>query len=224
MKKIIFTSLIVLTAFNSLQAQENEENKQDKKELIQKKWKRNDDIQTVFKQGRPLGFYFGWTTKPTELNNQLGISTGGEFALSFGRKLNLGVAAYGLISPVQSNSFDVNGDILYYDMAYGGFLIEPVIGSTKMVHLTIPLLLGTGGMTYHTAVNDWSNWDNHYNFSSGIFFVAEPGLNLELNLFKWMRFHAGVGYRFCGPGYYAVPANNELSGWSGNVGLKLGLF
>lgn len=218
MKRIILVCCLLQVSSVLLAQNNNDEDKS------KKSGSRQDEIQTVFKKGRPLGFYFGWSTKPTALNNQLGIMTGGEFALSFGRKINMGIAGYGLISPVQSNILDQDGNVYYYDMAYGGFLFEPVLGSNRMLHLTFPVLVGAGGLAYHTAFDSWSNWEDHYDFQSGMFFIVEPGLHLEVNLLKWMRLHAGASYRFCGPGYFSVPQPGELNGWSGSIGLKLGLF
>lgn len=216
MKKIISILVLSLIVFG-VNAQENPEPKPENK-------RNNDEVQTLFKKARPLGFYVGWSNKPIILNDQFGFCTGAEVALSFGRKLNMGVAAYGLVSPVQSNVLDQNGNIYYYDMAYGGFLIEPVIGSNKLLHVTLPIILGAGGVSYHTQYNSFSNWENYYDYQSGIFFIAEPGVHAELNLFKWLRFHTGVSYRFTGPGYFSVPQNGELNGWSASLGLKIGLF
>ena len=151
--------------------------------------------------------------------------TGGALALSFGRKLNVGVVGYGLITPVSSNNIDVNGNLYYYDLGYGGFLFEPILASTKVFHVTFPVLIGGGAVGYHTAYGNFSNWGNNYNeYNSGVFFVAEPAVHLELNLFKWLRFHAGGGYRFMSSGYFNTPASGELNGWSATAGLKIGIF
>lgn len=208
MKKIILLSGFLLSVL-MVNAQEKEE------------------IQTLFKKGRPVGFYLGWSNKVTAINQHTGTMTGGSLAMSFGRKLNVGVAGYGLLTPVASNHIAADGSAYYYDMGYGGFLFEPMIASTKVFHVTFPVLVGAGGVGYHSGTyQSFSNWGNNYNgdYQSGVFFVAEPAVHLEVNLFKWLRFHAGGGYRFTSSGYFSVPQVGELDGWSATAGLKIGLF
>lgn len=186
----------------------------------------NDD-ETLLGKGRPLGFFVAWQNKPMLLNEQAAWMTGGQISLVFGRKLNVGFAGYGLVSPVKSDRLDANGYRMYFDMGYGGLILEPVLFTRKMIHLTIPVLLGGGGVGFRQGYDPYDpqwediDWDN---YNGDAFFIAEPGLNLELNLFKWMRFHAGASYRFATDGYFGSSLSGQLSGWSANFGLKLGWF
>lgn len=183
--------------------------------------------QTLFKKGTPIGFYIGLSNKPSVINEQYSWMTGAEVSLVFNHRLNIGFAGYGLVSPVQSNLVDQNGHRYYYDLGYGGLLVEPVIFSRSLVHLTFPVLIGAGGaglrpsyMGYYYNFGN-TDWENYF---GDAFFIAEPGVNLELNVFKWMRFHAGASYRFVSDGYFGSAIGNELSGWSANFGLKFGRF
>lgn len=188
---------------------------------------RYNEDQTLLGKGKPLGFFIGINVKPAIVNDQAAFFTGGQIAMVFGKKLNVGFAGYGLTSPVLSDRVDADGTHYYYDMGYGGLLFEPVFFSRSAIHFTLPVLLGAGGAGFRPTTSPFSynyedvNWDNYV---ADAFFVAEPGLNMELNLFKWMRLDAGVSYRFISDGYFGSSLNSSLSGWSANCGLKFGWF
>lgn len=190
-----------------------------------------DEVQTLFKKENALGFYLGASVKPGEINNQSAIFTGAELGLVFGHQLNIGVIGMGLTSSIDANVADANGNKLYYEMGYGGLKIEPVLFSDKLIHLTIPVTLGGGGaiLTKKTAVSyldDWnSNWDYYPEpVDADFFLIAEPGLNIEINLYKHLRLDVGAGYRFVNDVNMVNTNNGNLEGFSGNIGLKFGWF
>lgn len=56
------------------------------------------------------------------------------------------------------------------------------------------------------------------------FFQIEPSALLEVNLHKYVRFNIGAGYRFVGQMSYRNLNQSDISGLTGYVGLKFGLF
>ena len=56
------------------------------------------------------------------------------------------------------------------------------------------------------------------------FFQVEPSAMLELNLHKYVRLNAGAGYRFVSNMKYRNFNQNDISGLTGYIGLKIGLF
>jgi len=184
-----------------------------------------DDTQkTLFGKARPSGAFVGFSVKPALVNGQESIFMGGSAAIALGEKVNLGVIGYGLVSDVGSNQFAMDGTEYFIEMGYGGFLFEPVFGSNRILHFTAPLILGAGV----SALSKNRPWDFDYEYDEytdpELFLVAEPALNAELNLFRFMRLSAGVGYRFIGETGIFNLTNTNLSGWTGNVTLKLGWF
>lgn len=181
---------------------------------------------TLFKNARPIGGFIGFSAKPAELNNQDAFFGGAQVAIGLGRKVNLGVVGYGLISNNVTNQFDNNGNRYFLEMGYGGLLIEPIIGSNRMIHLTAPVVLGAGA----SVLSRYRPWEvnNNYNTSDYVseeaFFIAEPSINAELNVFKIMRLGAGIGYRFVSPTGILNSNGIDLNGWTANVTLKLGWF
>jgi hypothetical protein len=187
----------------------------------EKKEKKEYEVQTLGGRGTPVGFYFGWVNKPSIINEQPGWMTGGETGLVFGHAVRFGFAGYGLVSPVRSNRFDGMGNELYYDLGYGGIMFEPVFGSRYLFHLTFPVMLGAGGVSWHDRYSYSYDW-NQYGWD--VFMIAETGANIELNVFKWLRMTAGASYRFTTESWRGGLGVSELSGWSGNLGLKIGRF
>ncbi len=186
-----------------------------------------EDVETLFSSGTPVGGFVGVSYRPMELNGQAGVMAGGEAAIVLGHQLNIGFAGYGLLTDINSNYTDVNGNTYLYELGYGGLKLEPVIASHKMIHVTVPVLLGAGGATIaRNRMWDYSDsfdWDTDV-YDSDVFLVAEPGVNVEVNLFKILRLDAGVSYRFVNDVTLVNATNNSMSGFSGNVTLKLGWF
>lgn len=193
--------------------------------FAQEEMNSDEDVRTLFKKGTPIGFFAEWNNRPALINNQAAFMTGGKLSLVFNHRINFGFGGYGLTTPVESDVLDANGNIQYYDMGYGGLIVEPVVFHKSLVHFTLPVLIGVGGAGYRSSLyGDY--WDDSYwdSYHADAFFVVEPGINAELNIFKWMRLDAGISHRFVSSGYFGTPLGEELSGWSANVSLKFGKF
>lgn len=99
----------------------------------------------------------------------------------------------------------------------GGFL-EYTLHASKLVHLTLPLSVGMMEMEIDEEGRD-------FDYEETKTFFVEPGAQLEVNLHRFARLHAGVGYRIMGEKIENSPgvpdAGNSLTF---NVGLKMGLF
>ena len=93
---------------------------------------------------------------------------------------------------------------------YGGFYFEPIIFSKSPVHLAFPVLIGGGGIST-IPKNHW-DWDNGtYPNEYDIFFVVEPGVELELNMVKFFRIALGASYRFTNGVVLNYTTGNEVS-------------
>jgi len=191
----------------------------------------NDEVQTLFKKENSFGCYFGFAVKPADINNQSAILTGGEMGFALGHQLNVAIIGMGMASNIKANLLDANGNNLYYEMGYGGLKLEPVLFSNKLVHLTIPMIFGAGRtvLTRKSTVAYLNEWDSNWNYypehvDSDFFLIAEPGLNIEVNLYKHMRLDVGAGYRLVNDINMIGTNNSTFEGLSGNIGLKFGWF
>lgn len=87
----------------------------------------------------------------------------------------------------------------YLGGGYGGFYFEPILLAKSPVHFAFPILIGGGGIS-SIPYNYWDwNWDNTYhpyNYDYDVFFLVEPGVELELNMVKFFRIAIGASYRW----------------------------
>jgi len=211
--------IIILTLFaTSLKAQ-------DSTGFIRKNQKK--EIQTLFGNARPVGGFLGTSIKATEINQRPGILMGSELALVLGHKFNFGITGYGLITDITSDAFSVDGNSYYLTMGYGGLYFEPIIASHKLLHLTIPLTIGIGGLglNEHRLISDNNTWNYAtYGVDYDFFLLAETGLNIELNVFKVLRIDFGVSYRFVEDVQLLETNNSDIKGFNTNITLKVGAF
>lgn len=193
-----------------------------------KKELKND--RTVFGSSNSLGGFIGFTSKVGDINGQTSLMVGGQISGVFSSKFNIGFAGYGLTTNVDSDTYDEKGELYELHMGYGGLLIEPVIASKSMVHITVPIFLGLGGAGTHRQFNhpltsdEIENFEKKYEFETDVILVAEPGLNIEVNLLKNVRLDLGASYRYVYDSNVKGINDQELSGISGNVSLKFGWF
>ncbi len=194
-----------------------------------KRKKEVKEVQTLFNSNTHFGAYLGLNTKGCEIAGEPALLTGGEVAVVLGRSFNLGFAGYGLVASETTNNFDSNGEELHLYMGYGGLHIEPVLMSENLVHVTFPVLLGVGayGESQHGVYFD----DGEFfieplagTVSEEVFLVAEPGVNMELNVFKFMRLAAGASYRFISSSDIGNFQSSDFEGFNGNISLRLGWF
>ena len=129
----------------------------------------------------------------------------------------------------------------------GGLKLEYVVMPQSAIHCSFNLLLGGGSaradsanqkydrlrngpmMGYHHGYEMWGNNELLFpkpNVIRSDFMVIQPGVELEANLFKYVKLFAGANYRFTAKGNHSdvlIPSTT-LQGLSANVGLKIGLF
>ncbi len=187
---------------------------------------------TVFQGIKSFGGFIGLTAKTGDINGQSALLVGGELSAVFSSQLNIGFAGYGLTTNVESDSYDEDGKKYNIHMGYGGLLIEPVIASKRMIHFTVPMVFGVGGAGTHRSFQHPHEFEDvqdedrieYRQFETDVILVAEPGLNMEINLLKNVRLDIGASYRYVYDSQIEQISDQELSGFTGNVSLKLGWF
>ena len=139
----------------------------------------------------------------------------------------LGFAGTGFFNNL-SKTADTNE--YYLGGGYGGFYFEPILFPKSPVHLSFPILVGAGGIST-IPHNYWDiDWDTHaYQYDYDVFFVFEPGVELEFNMVKFFRIAVGASYRFTNGVILnydvdmSVPAN-ALDGYNVYLNFKFGKF
>lgn len=197
------------------------------------KQKNQNQPETLFKSQSSFGGYLGLSFGYTEINGKAALNTGGRLMFVANHYLGIGFGGKGFItSPEESiyNGDNPNITTIYTATTggYGGLYLEPVLFSLKPIHLSFPVLIGAGAM----AESKWNNttWNDYYYTTgnttvSSVFFVAEPGVDLEFNIAKWFRIGLGASYRITSnvEGLTETTAEPQ-NGFNYNMTFKMGWF
>lgn len=130
-------------------------------------------------------------------------------------KISVGAYTGTSINEINPESETVQGVYMDY-WSVGGFA-EYTILSKKAFHMTVPLFVGYGEV-------EMDNENGDAGLGEANFFQIEPSALLEVNLYKYVRFNLGAGYRVVGPMNYRDFNQSDISGLTGYIGLKFGLF
>jgi hypothetical protein len=137
----------------------------------------------------------------------------------------LGFAGSGFFNNLDKST---NSNDQYLGGGYGGFYFEPIIFHKSPVHLAFPILIGGGGVS--TIPHNYMDWDNsYYPYDYDIFFVVEPGVELEFNMVKFFRIALGASYRLTNGIVLTYPtagdvSKNALDGFNFYLNFKFGKF
>jgi hypothetical protein len=189
-RALILTVSFVFLAFSGAQAQE----------------------ETLLTGGIRSGGFGGPVVKFSQVNDSFGLFVGGRGGWIINSTFVIGGGGYGLANDVvpddSSSPFDPFRRI---DMGYGGLELEYIGLSNRLIHYSVYVLIGGGGVSYLDPISD-------------SFFVLEPAVNVEVNLVSWFRLNGGVGYRYVTGVDGPELTNSDLSAFAGSLTFKFGKF
>ncbi len=197
----------------------------------------NKEYKTLFGSNNMThGGYGAMSINYSQLDGEDALLVGMRGAWIINHGIGIGLGGYGITNNINR---DLYGDGYQYQLAggYGGLLIEPIIGANNPVHISIPVLIGAGGIAYvnhsWTSAAQQPYHNGNYMLDSQAFFVLEPGVELELNMVRFFRIALGAYYRYTSDvslTYYKlntaelVTENPDLKGFSFGITLKFGKF
>ncbi len=135
-----------------------------------------------------------------------------------------------------------------FDAAFGGLKLEYTVKPNSLIHVSFPLIIGAGMARIDSAGRKRSDWDlfgekgmkgegmhgesgRRGDKDDNLFFMIQPGINLEMNVFKYAKVFLGASYRIAGgkskttsTNPLLIPTSSQISGFSMNAGIKVGLF
>ena len=182
-------------------------------------------IQTLTGPRHNLGFYVGFHSEYSQIAGYDAFGAGGTFALIANHGLAIGFSGKGFLTepyeliPGSHTSYNYTG-------GYGGFLIEPIVFPKFPVHVSFPILIGAGGI----AKSILTNYNYPYDYTevyfedAEAFLIAEPGIELEFNVARWLRLGLGASYRFTTTFQPSGFDSNPMDGFTGGFSLKFGKF
>ncbi len=193
---------------------------------------KNRNVQTLMPESGSGG-YGGFSVGYTTVNGLDALGMGIRGGWIIGHGFALGFAGEGFTSDFTPS----NGEYYAISGGYGGLLIEPIIFGWFPVHISLPLLIGGGGLASYATNSDPWDYDNFY-ISYGeysAYFVGEVGIELEFNMVRFFRLALYSNYRWTSAldmkpmdgliinDPYPV-ASNALNGWSFGMRFKFGSF
>ena len=155
------------------------------------------------------GGYGAPVVKFGDVANLFGVWAGGRGGWILNESFVIGGGGYGL-----TNQAHLAFDAL--EMGYGGLDLEWVNRPNELVHVSLGVLVGGGGATYYPG-------NTLVGFYSG-FFVAEPAVNIMLNVTPMFRIGVGATYRAVESLSLPELTNDDLSGFTGQLQFKFGKF
>lgn len=170
---------------------------------------------------------WGISVAPFAQFGQMGNQTGMTALFHINNQWGIGISG---MSTVRKRDNLVPSDQLH--QRFGGLHLEYTPKANALVHVSFPLTVGMIAqekndiILYTSApqpldpMANRSQFDrdglNIYDHSLGI----QPGINLEVNLFKYAKLFGGVNYRFA----FGRNSNESVQGVSGQFGFKFGVF
>jgi hypothetical protein len=157
-----------------------------------------------------------------ETSTYIGIKGGA----TINRYLAFGLAGGGFL---KSSSFTGIGSreeesTLKSSIGYGGLFVEYIGFSHRKVHFTVPVVVGPGAIAIFDQHEVPPGVYDEDLVEAALFMVLEPGLNLELNLTREVRFFVGGTYRLVSSANLDRLSDKDLSGFGFNAGIKIGGF
>jgi hypothetical protein len=182
---------------------------------------------TLFEGNLDVAGFGGPEVRYTRIADQDGLMLGARGGVILNRSIVLSGAGWGMVTEIDSppnsdGSFDIQAltDIRF---GYGGFQFEYLVKPDAVAHVGLSALVG-GGATQRVFDRPGRDGfrdddDNRIGDPDG-FFVFEPGVNLEVNVMRWLHMSGGVSYRIVNGVERPNLSNDDLSGISATFGVK----
>jgi len=180
MKKTIIFSALLILLFSSAFSQEPEF-----------EYYKNREIKTLLGRNRSGGAYGAFSTGYSVIDDKQAVLFGGRFGWLASHSIGIGFGATGFINEYHYEP-SLNRNV-FLAGGYGGLYIEPILFPRFPVHLSFPVLLGAGGISY---VSKESDLNDNLVEDSEAFLLIEPAAEIELNLTRFFRLAIGASYRF----------------------------
>jgi len=173
--------------------------------------------ETLIDDGFHSGGYGGPVWKIGLVNGKVGLFSGGRGGWIINHRFVIGGGGYNQILDVETDEVSSDGKPLYLNLSYGGFEMEYIHESDKLVHWTVHTLIGSGyvKLKVHDP-NEAIETDN--------FFMVEPSFNVDMNISSWFRIGLGLSYRIAMGVDLPEITSSDVSGPSGLIILKFGSF
>ena len=191
------------------------------------------ELKTLFslKKGNGLKSW-GFTAGPVLQFGQLGFQQGVNFTIHVNNQWSFGAGVLGNMRGGDDRNMPTSSKPR---QSFSGFQVEYTPKPNSLIHVSFPLMIGAirsedPNNIYNSKLKMGApapiNWDGDYDDDHRMFnrgpaaFGIQPGVSLELNVFKYAKLFGAVNYRFAA----GQNSTADMKGVSGQIGLKIGVF
>jgi len=180
------------------------------------------DMDTLISGDITSGAYGGPVLTYSRIQGRDALFFGGRGGWVVNHRFVMGAGGFALVTrmPPPEGAPQTVED-LRTEFGYGGLWLEYILFPDKVVHASFGTLLGGGAVAY-SRIRRIDRQDRQV--ESDVVLAVEPVLSAELNVTRFLRVAAGVGYRHVGSVDLTGMRQEDLSGFSGSVMLKFGKF
>lgn len=184
------------------------------------------EVRSLLNRNNDLGGFGSIDFKVTEMADARTMLLGARAGLVVNKRFLFGLGGYGIATRTEFDGNPSASQVLPLQLygGYAGMLIGGMIAPEKMIHLSIPVLLGAGGVEVSDENFFPTASDSDYSIDRSAFFVVEPGLELEVNITQVLRLGLGASYRWVSGSDLTTLADDDLTNWSGNFSIRFGGF
>jgi len=202
--------------------------------FIANQGKAQDSTRTLIQMPKinTVGLYIAPEYQFGQINSKF-TSLGGISAMAiFNEKFAIGATMNrSMVRDLQPINISGTTTPLYLNVRYGGLKMEYTLNPHGLVHVSFPLTIGMGNVSYDSIATirtrDTAQRMNMMNQprNGNQFFVIQPGIQFEANLMKIAKVYLGANYRFAFEQDNANTLSTKyIKGFGVYAGLKVGLF
>ena len=189
-------------------------------------------VQTIFGSGAKVtGWFIDFNNSYSQLNGHNAHLPGLAGGVIVNRNFKIGLIGKSLTCHETYLKYDdIFDEPVYLVGGHAGLFLEASPIDNKVVHISIPFVIGGGGAEYLSAetypeIDDDGEMDYcQRQMSTSPYWVVEPGANIEVNVTGFMRLYAGYSYRWMMGLNLANTESNAFNGSNFNFGIRFGKF
>ena len=189
---------------------------------------KKEEIKSLLSKGNDLNGFGGSDLRISDFKGERGLMAGAYGGLIINRRYLFGLAGYGIVTKVEFDGIvpgQTETKSLNLHGGYGGILIGASIAPKEVIHISIPVLLGAGSFEV-VDKNFFTNNlpDAEFTIENSVFFVLEPGIEIEFNISEHFRLGFGASYRYITGTELVNIDDDEVSGGAGLISFRFGRF
>lgn len=171
-----------------------------------------------------IGGFGGLSVAYSRVADTDGVLVCGEGAVLIDHSVSFGAGGCGWTAPTNvSHLTGADRDRLFF--GYGGAVIRYHFLSREVVNIGVGTLIGAGGYSIQTKIGNSGRFEDDYRErSSEAAFVLEPEVGAYLNITRWLRVGAKVGYRWVAGVSIEQLSDSDLSYATAGGSVQMGWF